>query len=401
MKLSFFLGVLMSLASLNSWCQSIAPSLFRPFDVVRAENGEVKVYFVEDKNNKSSFVIRSCGSDFPSSGSRATCTQDESRLSLDLFRRILISNFLIVDANKLLPFTENEILSYRAFDDISYKELLNQKRALEIERTRIIDYINTFGEEPSARARLNEVEQELREIENKLVIAKNGEIAKRKIIKYVDGLVITLKRTKVIFFSKAKNDQEATFNLLGNLDASRGECGTEDVMGRDKPLSIDLRVQNCAELPKSSKYFDGESEQFRWDLVSRRRDASTGQFTEVWRDNKTSFVWGDKLASTYTHDNALSYNTDDSVKKEIACLSDAGKSANAHIREKSFGIPSIEEFRLAEQHGLSSILPNVEQNVFWSSTIHPEFNSYAFVFNSSDEDESLRDTEHSVRCVAR
>ena len=73
---------------------------------------------------------------------------------------------------------------------------------------------------------------------------------------------------------------------------------------------------------------------------------------------------------------------------------------------KKFGLPTIEEFKAAEENGIREVLPNMKGNWFWSASLRSPFGSYyARIFSGNSGVSSYvgaRDYyDDTVRCVGR
>ena|SRR3990167_1935573 len=97
----------------------------------------------------------------------------------------------------------------------------------------------------------------------------------------------------------------------------------------------------------------------------------------IWKDITSGITWYDVEPKTYTFDKAV----------------------------KTFGdrLPTKEEFTIAESHGFREILPNMKNNWFWSSSVHPNSTDYAYGFHgySGNGYYDVRDLSDSVRCIER
>lgn len=96
---------------------------------------------------------------------------------------------------------------------------------------------------------------------------------------------------------------------------------------------------------------------------------------EAWVDRETGLVWYAKEELTYTHYQAV----------------------------EKFGnrLPTIEEFKEAEKHGIMEVMPDFEGYYFWSSSLNPTDSDFARGFGGSGDSSSLgyRGYDDSVRCV--
>ncbi len=66
-------------------------------------------------------------------------------------------------------------------------------------------------------------------------------------------------------------------------------------------------------------------------------------------------------------------------------------------------LPSKDDFIRGEANGIREVLPNMKYRWFWSSSLHPGYSDYAYVFNGDygDVDDHIRSySGYFVRCVA-
>ena len=175
------------------------------------------------------------------------------------------------------------------------------------------------------------------------------------------------------------------------MPASREECGTDERLNRFRGEITDaMRIKDCSTRKDSTKFVKGVV----WNLVARKRDATTKQLYAAWKDSESKLVWSDRLDENYNHRDAMS----------IACTSESARRATAGISGKSFELPKIEQYEDAERHGIRDVLPNMRYSWFWSASLSPNYSGLARGFHGSDGGsfDYLRDYGgYSVRCVGR
>jgi len=175
------------------------------------------------------------------------------------------------------------------------------------------------------------------------------------------------------------------------MPTSREECGTDERLIRFRGEITDaMRIKDCSTRKDSTKFVKGVV----WNLVARKRDATTKQLYAAWKDSESKLVWSDRLDENYNHRDAMS----------IACTSESARRATAGISGKSFELPKIEQYEDAERHGIRDVLPNMRYSWFWSASLSPNYSGLARGFHGSDGGsfDYLRDYGgYSVRCVGR
>ena len=400
------------LSLLACFMGSNAKADFKTTDAVIADGGEVIIYFLDGNDTDGYYVVvRNCGKDYPRVEKRSDCKAvgPENRVQEDMFKNVLKISFLTGDPEKLKPLTADEVKANRTADPKLYETLKRQESKLAAERARILAYIKLNGPEEKALAQLAEVEHTLVDVRARLEVAKSNVAVVRKVDRFLSDLVRNQigNARKLNRASAFQDGDKAIFTLLRQFDGSKGECGTDELVKPTTPRTVDDRVRNCSLLPGSMKKVPTKDGDIRWDLVLRARDARTGKYNEIWRDSKTALVWGDVLASNYSHTKAIEFNDNGSVANEVACTSDEGKLANGQITEKAFGLPSIEEYLQAQKDGVLAVVPNMGDRLFWSSSLTSNRRDYARVFSgvngvvTDDMGSDLQDSENSIRCVGR
>ena len=226
-----------------------------------------------------------------------------------------------------------------------------------------------------------------------------------------DEILNSRYRQRINNSPEEKDDSGTTSTAwLKNIFISSAYAANE----RSYSHTIAERIKDCSRRPISTKivaYSDENPNGVMWNLVARKRDSVTGKYHEVWKDSRSGLVWGDMLNSHYTHYQAVKMDSDNKkVIEETACASKEGQSANVGINEKSFGLPTRQEFAQAKKNGIMEIGQKMTSKGFWSSSVE-DVNSYdAWGFSSDSysidgyENIGNRDaTSHidSVRCVGR
>ena len=380
---------------------------------VRGPGGEMMVYF-RDGND---IVVRSCEGEYPNVKKRGDCQGKENRVPLEAFKRTIKSTFMIVDADKLKPLTEDEVKAYREGDPSKQQELERQKAELEAKLSAIEEFIkDAGGQDEKSKKDLADTKGLLEKVRAELNTNQKSGEAIKKVNALITQLVDKITSASFDGVSSAKDADKAFYNLLKQSYSARPECGTDYYLKNkrepeEKPKtgssaawlenffipnalaaqsSIDARIKDCSAFSDSTKK---SSKNVEWNLVSRRRDAETGKYYEVWKDSKSGLIWGDTLDNRYTHYKAVD-----------ACSSSDGKRASAKITDKSFALPSKDEYVDAEKNGIRGILPNMKDRWFWSSSVLPQGSGYAFYFYGNDGYVyfDYRDNDNdSVRCVSR
>lgn len=137
-------------------------------------------------------------------------------------------------------------------------------------------------------------------------------------------------------------------------------------------MKIDLRKLNLRKVPigtivTSLKGYDFE-------LISRVNDK------ESWKDLTSGLTWNDVEDEKYKYDEAIK-----------------------NFSSKQKGLPTSEEFEIAERHGFREILPNFERRWFVSSSLYSYSDNFVRDFGGDYGDTGVgdRDYYYSVRCVGR
>jgi hypothetical protein len=174
-------------------------------------------------------------------------------------------------------------------------------------------------------------------------------------------------------------------------------CGADEatVAGRVCGTASDVadRIESCAtrrclagaakeahEVPCSGPH-EGE-----WRLITR-----TALHCEAWRDEGSGLIWGDDGTRPVSQREAVA-----------ACMDPVGSQTSACGVPVSFRLPTIEEFRQADGHGLLSALPRVRAVLWWSST--PEGDSDAWYYEDGAAGHQGRDAQDEYfrhHCVAK
>ena len=156
----------------------------------------------------------------------------------------------------------------------------------------------------------------------------------------------------------------ASVNDVEVLESVSDACGLQG--------SILERIEDCSEQKKG------------FALVTRTKKGK-----EVHKEIKTGLLWGDRLSSTMDH-----YAAKEACKANLEEV--------AKLNERTWRLPSKEEYEEAEKNGIRKALPNMN-DVFWSSSVRRSGSNSAWMFagDSGDADYYLRSSDGSARCVAR
>jgi hypothetical protein len=394
---------------------------------VMGPGGEVMVYY-KDGND---IVVRNCGSDYPNVNQRSDCKGAENRIPGSVFKEVLRSEFLVGNADKLNPMTKEEVEAYRSADMGGLEKLQVGKKELDAKLTRIQGFLNK-GLGDRAKPNKEATETLLAQVRAELAKGKANGDAVKKVNALIREIVDKISDENTLHkVADGRDGDQAIFNLLQQFDASKGECGTDAILNGTKEhnpgdenaaptgsrratwllnvlipdaradgYTVEDRIKNCIALPNASKETKAR---VKWNLVSRSRDGKTGKFYEVWKDSQSGLLWGDRLDSNYIHYSAVRLGDDGKVVTEKACHSREGRTANAGVREKKFGLPTIEEYVQAEKNGVREALPNMENYLFWSASLYPDnaYTARGFDGNNGGLFFDGLSYDHSVRCVGR
>ena len=137
----------------------------------------------------------------------------------------------------------------------------------------------------------------------------------------------------------------------------------------DKTIDLRPKTPDLRKVPVGTTVITSKG--FKFKLISRKKGK------ESWKDLTSKLTWRDREEKTYNHYEAT----------------------------EKFGdkLPTIEEFRIAEEHGFRDILPNTNGYFFWSASLSPNFSDFAqgFYGNNGGSGYGYRGNDSSVRCVGR
>jgi hypothetical protein len=400
-----------------------------PLDLTVVGPGNEKLMYYKDGND---IVVKNCGKGYAVIEKRSDCeiVGQENRVPVEAFKRVLKAGFLFNDADKLKPLTRDELEAYRKSSPPQIDHLKQRERELDTKLAQIRVFIQKYGKDDKTGSDSDETTKLLADVRKELASTGLGEQATKKVNALINELVDKkIASTEMSSTSLAQAGDQATYTLLKQFDASRAECGTDEILNGERPgpstpnaapaagkgawlesiliskalaadpITLEQRIKDCAALPGSLKRTKAG---VAWNLVARRRDRATGAFSEVWKDSKSGLVWGDNLRSTYTHYNAVALDLKGQVSQEKACVGEEGKQAVAGVTGKSFGLPKIEEFEQAEKNGIREALPNMN-HWFWSASLYAysQDGARGFYGYSGASYVVFRGVDFSVRCVGR
>jgi len=365
--------------------------------------GEVLMYY-RDGND---IVVKNCGLNTAVISTPQACATvgQANRVPVASFKRALLSEFSVVDTDE----SDARLDQIKAF-------------------------IQGYGDDSKSSPGKAQVQKLLHEVlANRDGPEKNG-APLQNLNKLVQSLVDKrIAPSAITSVNSTREGDQEMFGFLKQFDASRSECGTDDLLNAtpdqgpagppaveprrstwlmnlwvsvalaDVPGGLGARMNDC--LNRLGKESTKTSNGVMWKLVARKRDRSTGKYYEVWQDTKTLTLWGDTLDSSYSHYNAVEMALNGKVVAQKACVSGEGKRADAGITGKDFAVPTIEAWDDAVKDGLRAVLPNMGHD-FWSASPNPNVPTGARNYDGKVSDSSTllsyrsREQELSVRCVA-
>jgi hypothetical protein len=419
----------------------------KPNDVgVIGPNGEVMLYY----RDGDQIVVKNCAQNTVLGSTiaeaRRNCSGPENRVPVQAFKQALRSMINVDRASILRPLTPEQVKALNSGQPPTEDELAAMQKELD----QIEAFIKAYGPENANLGRRDQLVKDLaaNKLKSDAIKAANDQIDR----------TIDLISSNQLTITKNGTDQgQFLFTALKQFDPSKVECGLDELMngvpgdgggGHGTPagarpaawlnwlmpnayaksshkasrklassITVEDRIQNCSRYPGSVKK---TNKNVTWNLVARKRDRSTGRYYEVWKDSSTGLLWGDRLDSTYSHYNAVAlatapcqvdhnapnYSKNCPVTSEKACGSAEGKRAQAGVNEKSFGIPTIQEFLQAEKDGVREVAPNMAGQWYWSASLDSIYPEFARLFYGGDGGaynvvvfRSYGDA--SVRCVGR
>jgi hypothetical protein len=136
-----------------------------------------------------------------------------------------------------------------------------------------------------------------------------------------------------------------------------------------------------------------------WTLAARNHYPDRGP-VEVWRDQHTGLLWGDQSYVQYTQYQAI--GEDPRGRKLAVGACDGGDALESNAQLTGFRLPTLEEFRQAEDDGMRFVLPRLSAS-FWTSTLWAGRDRIAYTFDgrSGRPGQLMRAQLESVRCVRR
>ncbi|MFZ4715886.1 MAG: DUF1566 domain-containing protein [Bacteriovoracaceae bacterium] len=364
MKFTFFAAAL-SVAMLVG-CSHVQDSKRIPASVkdvgVIGPDGDVILFYREGDY----IIVKNCDPytilELTPAQARSNCQGKANKVPVESFKQAIRSLVSTHRLNVLMPLTPEEVQAY-AKDGLSS----DQMEAMVIELDKIYAFITTYGAENANLVRTEELVKALcsQETRENAIKKINSEVEK--------ALNLITDQTKLTLTKFNSDKDQFLYTVLKNFNPSlKFPCGLQG--------SVDDRIRDC------SSQLTSQKEGFQ--LVTR-----TEEFKEVHKDTKTGLLWGDRLPSTMSHDNA-----------EKACMADLAEVAK--ISEFAWRLPSKEEYEEAEKNGIRKALPNMNY-WFWSSSVNLKNSSEAWVFqgNYGRMDYIFRydfyQEDISTRCVAR
>jgi hypothetical protein len=202
-------------------------------------------------------------------------------------------------------------------------------------------------------------------------------------------------------------------------------CGTDNILRPRllaqtqpaQPITVAERLGNCAQLNGWENTKITKSG-WSWNLVSRRLDSSNNRFIEVWRDNGTGLLWGNRLQDAYVFSSAVTKSfSGERVYEEKACDSPEAILNRGGVQDRAFGLPRSSEWVEAHSHGIKEIFSDwIKKNeglVSWLSSTYSTFlavdggSSFPVHYNAAFHSDTgtvglgFRSASYLVRCVGR
>jgi len=240
---------------------------------------------------------------------------------------------------------------------------------MQAEINKINAFITEYGKKDSPMIRLEELKKELKSNETRSRAIKKIDA---EIEKTLARMTSNRKLTIVNSASLDCDDQDEKvknqfmYTVLKNFDPKeKYPCGLSG--------TIEETTKECSEQESSSRG--------NFTLISRSK-----HFEEIYKDNKSGFIWSDRIHSRTNHASAVA-----------AC------AGLPKIDNKSWRLPTIEEFKEADVNGIRSALPNMIY-WFWSSSEDDDNTSRAWLFSGNFGDlgyDYRFSFVGSIRCVAR
>ncbi len=173
----------------------------------------------------------------------------------------------------------------------------------------------------------------------------------------------------------------------GKVDmVTGGVCGASGTVTERRQ---DCATQKCIRVqPTGSATVPcDEQHDFVWDLVVR-----TTQKNEVWRDQDAKLLWSDDSLFVVGNQPTLLAFCEDPEQ---------GKDVKGSLLV-SYRLPTLDEYKAAESHGIRSVLRSIEAVLFWASTLYGGTDAWYFAdgelkhMNLNNADEYFR-----AHCVAQ
>jgi hypothetical protein len=225
----------------------------------------------------------------------------------------------------------------------------------------------------------------------------------------------------------------------GNWDVGtpRKVCGKDDTTVASKILDCATSNSSAATWNGATRGLSGEGS---WTLVTvysaTLPNGTTCDSTcyEVWRDNRTNLLWSDNLGvANWCHasgnhgktgalgydDDPNNYCNDEVYQNQTAPISrcaegadwldtpatyDPQKGAMRKLTTPAvqWRLPTIQDYRVANNNGMRFVLSNMASSVFWSASVDSSSRSTAWLFygHSGSVNHGFRnENTYAVRCI--
>ncbi len=291
-----------------------------------------------------------------------SCQGKSNKVPVEHFKQSLHNLVSTDQLNVLRPLTPEEVEAYNKDDSNS-----DQVEAMMIELEKINNVISFYGAENANLVRKEELVKALRSQEMLVSVIKkiNAEVEKTV------NLIADQAKLTLIKFNPDKD--QFLYTVLKQFNPNeKYPCGRKG--------SVYERIKDC------SYQLTSEGEGFV--LVTRSED-----FKEVYQEISTGRLWSDRLPLIMNHNNA-----------KTACNADLKEVAGISGVTWRWRLPSIDDYKYAENNGIRATLPNMNYKYWTSSTYGGRFvNDGAWLYNGLNGQklyEFMPGFEYSVRCVA-
>jgi hypothetical protein len=280
--------------------------------------------------------------------------------------KALISN---KDSMSLQPLSSDDVAEY-----LKKGPSLEEIERIDARLKEIDDFIRAYGEGNAPLAEKMRLENDQRRY-------KTRKHAIEKVNSEVERVVDLISSQKGVELAKFDPDRHQFMYTILKKVANSGllPCGLQG--------SVDERIRDCS--------YQSDSKQEGFVVVTR-----TSKNVVVYKEVSTGLLWSKELRY---EDKSLHWVVP-LVPLELN-YAEAQRACNSRLREfagidKSWRLPSINEYKVAERHGISKVTHGL---FYWSSSPADSSRHYAWMFRNYDgtTHEISRNLKNNVQCVAR